>query len=93
MVLGTATPSLDDFYNSQQKRFVRVPMNHRIDNKPLPQVDVVDMRVEIQKGNRSIFSQKLYDELREVLSRREQAIILLNREGTRNLYPAEHVAM
>ena len=81
LVLGTATPSLEDFYNSQQKHFVRVSMDRRIDNKPLPQVEVVDMRVEIKKGNRSIFSQKLYDELREVLLKREQAIILLNRRG------------
>ena len=81
LVLGTATPSLEDFYNSEQNHYYRIPMDHRIDDKPLPQVEVVDMRMEIKKGNRSIFSQKLYDELRGILLRREQAIILLNRRG------------
>ena len=81
LVLGSATPSLDDFYSSVQNHYTRVPMDHRIEYKPLPKVEIVDMRIEINNGNRSIFSQKLYDGLKGVLSRGEQAIILLNRRG------------
>ncbi|NLJ41427.1 MAG: primosomal protein N' [Clostridiales bacterium] len=81
LVLGTATPSLEDYYNSAENRYIRVSMDHRIDNKPLPEVEVVDMRLELKKGNRSVFSQALYDGLRDVLRRGEQAIILLNRRG------------
>lgn len=81
LVLGTATPSLESFYNSIKKYYTRVSMDHRIANKPLPEVEVVDMRVEIRNGNRSIFSQRLYDGLKGVIARGEQAIILLNRRG------------
>lgn len=81
LVLGTATPSLEDYYKSVQKEHTRVVMNHRIENRPLPKVDVVDMRMELAKGNRSMFSKSLYDELERVLQRGEQAIILLNRRG------------
>ena len=81
LVLGSATPSLNDFYLSEQRQYTRISMNYRIDKKPLPKVEVVDMRLEIKKGNRSIFSKRLYDGLREVLFNRDQAIILLNRRG------------
>lgn len=81
LVLGTATPSLEDYYHSEKNRYTRVSMVNRVDNKPLPKVEIVDMRIEIQKGNRSIFSGKLYEGLKEVLSRKEQAIILINRRG------------
>ncbi|HZJ57754.1 MAG TPA: primosomal protein N' [Clostridia bacterium] len=81
LVLGSATPSLDDFYNSEKGLYTRVTLDHRINYRPLPGVEIIDMRLEIKRGNRSIFSQKLYDELQGALSRGEQAIILLNRRG------------
>jgi primosomal protein N' (replication factor Y) len=81
LVLGSATPSLDDFYYSQKGHYTRVTIDHRINQRPLPKVKIIDMRQEIKKGNRSIFSQILYDELKGTLSRGEQAIILLNRRG------------
>lgn len=81
LVLGTATPSLKDYYCSKEGHYTKVSMDHRIDNKPLPKVEIVDMRIEIEKGNRSIFSRELYEGLKGVLSRGEQAIILLNRRG------------
>ncbi|HZJ83614.1 MAG TPA: primosomal protein N' [Clostridia bacterium] len=81
LVLGTATPSLEDYYKSTKKEYTRVNMDYRVENRPLPQVEVVDMRIELEKGNRSIFSQPLYDGIQRIMSKNEQAIILLNRRG------------
>ncbi|MDK2982194.1 MAG: hypothetical protein PWQ55_2541 [Chloroflexota bacterium] len=53
-----------------------------VDSLPLPEVDVVDMRVELQQGNTSIFSRAMQQELGRVLEAKQQAILLLNRRGS-----------
>jgi primosomal protein N' (replication factor Y) len=58
------------------------PAGERVEMTHLPPVEVVDMRVELKRGNRSIFSQALQDTLRDVLESRQQAILFLNRRGT-----------
>jgi len=81
LVLGTATPSLEDYHGAQNRKYNLVTLERRIDNKPLPKVEVVDMRKEIEKGNRSIFSSSLYNSIKQVLNNGEQGILLLNRRG------------
>jgi primosomal protein N' (replication factor Y) len=82
VVLGSATPSLESWQNSVQGKYTRIEMNDRVKNRPLPEVELIDMRREFQEtGQDQLFSRSLVDQTREALERGEQAIILLNRRG------------
>lgn len=82
VILGTATPSLESFYKASQREYRLLTLPARIDNVPLPPVEVVDMRDEFsQKRNRSIFSQSLHEAIEDRLARGEQTILFLNRRG------------
>lgn len=81
LVLGSATPGLPEYLSTEVGRSQLVTLKKRADNQTLPKVEIVDMRTELQKGNRSIFSQSLYAGLDRVLRQGEQAILLLNRRG------------
>ncbi|WP_348261984.1 primosomal protein N' [Telmatobacter sp. DSM 110680] len=82
VVLGSATPSLESWQNSVQGKYTRIEMNDRVKNRPLPEVELIDMRREFQEtGQEQLFSRSLVDQTRESLDRGEQAIILLNRRG------------
>ncbi|MBV8674292.1 MAG: primosomal protein N', partial [Acidobacteriaceae bacterium] len=82
VVLGSATPSLESWRNSEQGRYARIEMPDRVNNRPLPVVQLVDMRREFQEtGQEHLFSRVLIDETQATLDRGEQAIILLNRRG------------
>lgn len=80
-VLGSATPSVESFYRARMGEYDYVPLTKRVEMRPLPAVEVVDMREELTKGNRSIFSRALSRAIRERLARREQTILFLNRRG------------
>jgi primosomal protein N' (replication factor Y) len=54
---------------------------HRIHDRPLPPIDVVDMRQELQQGNRSIFSRSLQDALQEMRDRQQQGLLFIHRRG------------
>ncbi|NLO82214.1 MAG: primosomal protein N' [Clostridiales bacterium] len=81
LLLGSATPSIAQHYMAQNGEYKMIYMKNRIDNNPLPPVEIVDMREEIARGNRSILSGSLYQALLGVLKKGEQAILLLNRRG------------
>ncbi len=82
VVLGSATPSLESWANSEKSRYTRVEMLTRVMNRPLPEVELVDMRTEFQQtGQEAIFCRRLVEETQATLDRGEQAIILLNRRG------------
>lgn len=90
-VLGSATPTVVQRYEAEQGKTVRLELTQRIASAAeiapapaleLPPVQVVDMREELKAGNRSSFSRELSEALGEVLKRREQAILFLNRRGT-----------
>ena len=82
VVLGSATPSLESWSNAQKGRYTLIEMRQRVSNRPLPAVELVDMRTEFQQtGQEQIFSRRLLEETQSTLDRREQAIILLNRRG------------
>ncbi|MFM7787641.1 MAG: primosomal protein N', partial [Microcystis panniformis] len=59
VILGSATPSLETWLESQANPPLYLSLPDRIQNRPLPQVEIVDMRRELQRGNRSLFSQSL----------------------------------
>lgn len=82
VVLGSATPSLESWANAEKGRYARVEMRQRVADRPLPAVDLVDMRNEFREtGQEQIFSRRLIEETEATLARGEQAIILLNRRG------------
>jgi len=82
VVLGSATPSLESWQNSERGRYQRIEMLQRVANRPLPAVELVDMRTEFRETAREdIFSRALVTETQATLDRGEQVIILLNRRG------------
>lgn len=82
IVLGSATPSLESWHNAQNGKYARIEMHKRVNQRPLPQVDLIDMRREFQEtGQEHLFSRALIEETQSTLARGEQAIILLNRRG------------
>jgi primosomal protein N' (replication factor Y) len=82
VVLGSATPALESFHNSQNGKYVYLTLPNRIGNRPLATAELVDMR-EVFKvdGKNAIFSPQLIEAIEETHSRNEQSIILLNRRG------------
>lgn len=81
LVLGTATPSLETYYDAKNGKYTICKMNKRVDNKSLPILEIVDMKGEISAGNRTIFSRVLYDEIKNALGSGQQVILFLNRRG------------
>jgi primosomal protein N' (replication factor Y) len=81
-VLGSATPSLESWQNSVSAKYTRIELRERVMNRPLPEVELVDMRREFQEtGQEQLFSRALVEQTRQALERGEQALILLNRRG------------
>jgi primosomal protein N' (replication factor Y) len=82
VVLGSATPSLESWANSERGRYARIEMLTRVMSRPLPTVELVDMRTEFkQTGKEEIFSRQLVAETQATLDRGEQVLVLLNRRG------------
>ncbi|RIX49930.1 primosomal protein N' [Paenibacillus nanensis] len=86
VVLGSATPSLESFAAASRPAAnpgasALLPMPYRVGGRPMPPVEVVDMREELRAGNRSMFSRQLHAALQERLERGEQSVLLLNRRG------------
>ncbi len=81
-LLGTATPSLETFYNVQYKKYGYIPLTQRYAKSVLPQVWVVDMVQTVrQRKQKGVFSQFLIDKMAEALERKEQIILFQNRRG------------
>lgn len=81
LVLGSATPSLSDYYRAKKGIYTLVEMPSRINGIAMPHVDIVDMRSEFMNGNNSIFSAFLLKKLKSCFDSGEQAILFLNRRG------------
>ncbi len=81
-VLGSATPSLETWQNAASGKYLKVELAERVMNRPLPEVELVDMRREFQEtGAEQLFSRSLIEQTKAALERGEQALILLNRRG------------
>lgn len=81
VILGSATPSLESYTRAVARKYRLLSLSNRIGGQPLPPVEVVDLREEMNSGNRSIFSHKLIEKLETVLTAKKQAILFLNRRG------------
>ena len=82
VVLGSATPSLESYFNAKKNKYALVELPDRVQERPLPEVELIDMKQEFQEtGREQVLSRKLVEEIRERLDRREQVMVLLNRRG------------
>lgn len=82
VILGSATPSVESYYQARRGRFELLELTRRVEGRKLPDVEVIDMRQEFAHRHRvGPFSQRLAAALRRVVDLREQAILLLNRRG------------
>ena len=81
LLLGSATPSLGSYYAAKQGKLKLIEMPERINQKPLPKVEIVDMSLETRRGNRGIFSNVLKERFAETLEKGNQAMLFLNRRG------------
>jgi primosomal protein N' (replication factor Y) len=82
VVLGSATPSLESYFNAKKNKYTLVDLPDRVERRPLPEVEIIDMRQEFQEtGYEQVISRKLAAEIKERLERKEQVMVLLNRRG------------
>jgi primosomal protein N' (replication factor Y) len=82
VVLGSATPSLESYFNAKKNKYTLLELPDRVEQRPLPEVEIVDMRQEFQEtGSEQVISRKLAQEIKERLERKEQVMVLLNRRG------------
>lgn len=81
IVLGSATPSIESYQKAINGEYNLVVLPDRINKKPLPEVEIVDMRKEVRRGNNSPFSQALRQEIQSCLEKNNQVILFLNQRG------------
>ena len=82
VVLGSATPSLETYFNAKKNKYALVELPDRVEQRPLPEVEIIDMRLEFQEtGHEQVISRKLAAEIKDRLERKEQVMVLLNRRG------------
>ncbi len=81
LILGSATPALETWVNRNKDNTYYLALPERIQSRPLPPIEVVDMRKELQLGNRSIFSRSLQEALEEMKERSQQGILFIHRRG------------
>lgn len=81
LVRGSATPRIESYYRALNGDIVLLELDRRVNERNLPELEIVDMREELNKGNMTMFSQDLYGALKENLARGKQSILFLNRRG------------
>ncbi|MBQ8002715.1 MAG: primosomal protein N', partial [Clostridia bacterium] len=81
LVLASATPSAESYYNAKNGNYKLIELTKRFNNNPLPEVEIVDMRKELNEGNRMVLSRSLAKNMYENLKKSEQTILFLNRRG------------
>ncbi len=81
LVLGSATPSLEAYRKAETGEYKLLKLTKRAKEARLPEVSIVDLRDELNKGNRTIFSLDLVNLMRDRLQKHEQIMLFLNRRG------------
>jgi len=82
VLLGSATPSLETRYNAERGKYTLLVLPERIEQRPLPAVELIDMRTEfLETRKQAIFSRRLLEEIGTRLESGEQTMLLLNRRG------------
>lgn len=81
LLLASATPDVGSYYRAGRGEYKLLEMTKRANAGAMPEVRVVDMREELENGNKSIFSDMLKEEIKKNLENKEQTILFLNRRG------------
>lgn len=81
VILGSATPTIENYYRALSGDIELIELKNRVDNKPMPIMEIVDMREELKNSNKSLFSRALFDNINNTLKRGEQVMLFLNRRG------------
>lgn len=82
VVLASATPALETYHNAREGKYRLIELRERVQQRPLPEVEIIDMREEFQHtGEEKIFSRRLIEQVTERLEAKEQVMLLLNRRG------------
>ena len=81
LLLGSATPDVNTFYNTEIGKTELLTLTKRANNSNLPTVEIVDLREELAKGNKTMISEKLKDYIEENIKNKRQTILFLNRRG------------
>lgn len=84
LVLSSATPSPDSFMRAMNGEYKLLKLNKRATGAFIPEIEIIDMREELKKGNKSIFSERIDDLIRDRLEKKEQIILFMNRRGYSN---------
>ena len=81
LLLGSATPDMKTFYNVQNGNITMLRLSKRANNSNLPEVQIIDLKYELAKGNKSMLSEELYLEIEKNIKNKYQTILFLNRRG------------
>ncbi|GEL75928.1 primosomal protein N' [Tenuibacillus multivorans] len=81
VVLGSATPTLESYARALKGVYQLLELTERINDKSMPDVEIVDMRQELHHGNRTMFSDSLTEKINDRIERQEQVVLMLNRRG------------
>ncbi|MEE9912395.1 MAG: primosomal protein N' [Deltaproteobacteria bacterium] len=82
VVLGSATPGIRSYYNARTKKYHYLELTQRVNHKPLPRIDIIDMKAEKEAhGKTPILSDALISAIAETLGRKEQTLLFLNKRG------------
>ncbi|MBA3019301.1 MAG: primosomal protein N', partial [Desulfobacteraceae bacterium] len=81
-LLGSATPSIQSYYNVTINKFTELTLKKRIEKRPLPEVTIIDLRkIRDYRGVKKFISSELHEAMKETLERKEQILLFLNRRG------------
>lgn len=81
VVLGSATPSIESYYKAERGEYMLHKMTKRANCLTLPRAEIIDMRQELEEGNREVFSRQLLELIQDRLNKKEQIMLFINRRG------------
>ncbi|MFA5323867.1 MAG: primosomal protein N' [Smithella sp.] len=82
VITGSATPSVRTFFNAQTKKYRHLELSQRVDDRPMPEVEIIDMKAQQEKtGKTPIISDALIEGIKETLGKKEQVLLFLNKRG------------
>lgn len=82
VVLGSATPGIRSYYNAQNKKYSRLEIPQRVEDKPLPEIEIIDMKAQMEAhGKAPILSSQLVAAIGMTLAKKEQVLLFLNKRG------------
>lgn len=82
LVFGTATPSIDSYYKSQNNQYTLLELPEKINQDTIPEVKIIDMKDEMEKKNYSVFSEELQKQIGQMLDKNQQGLLFINHRGS-----------